>query len=244
MERLLGVRIAAPDGEGRGLRGCRGFRESAVGLRLLPCWSGQPPWWRARPVPGSLCGPQHQPPSASPAGVVQVKTFSPYAATGTLVVPVADHLSGSCWTGSIAVPVAGVYRCLAGDQIYDPCFAPSGADQPADGCLRPGSRGRRSALITLTAPLPPASPPAQGRDSVGARTGQQRAVCRGHRHRGERGRGRPATTCAGRATPAMPAMPVTGLRSSRTTAPGSSSTTDPSPAPRWRTVAVVTMWRA
>ncbi|MDP9094461.1 MAG: hypothetical protein M3N95_16370, partial [Actinomycetota bacterium] len=33
---------------------------------------------------------------APASGVVLTKTFTPYAATGTLVVPVADHVSGSC----------------------------------------------------------------------------------------------------------------------------------------------------
>ena len=95
--------------------------------------------------------------------MVQVKTFSPYAATGTLVVPVADHVSGSCWTGSIAVPVAGVYRCLAGDQIYDPCFAPSPQTSPPTVACVPDP-WTPARVISLTAPLPPASPPAQGRD--------------------------------------------------------------------------------
>jgi len=55
-------------------------------------------------------------------------TYSPYAAAGTLVVPVAaNQPDGSCWTTSITVPAPHVYRCLIaagpGGTIADPCFA-------------------------------------------------------------------------------------------------------------------------
>jgi len=95
--------------------------------------------------------------SGSAAAAPQVRTFSPYAATGTLEVPVADQHPGSCWTGSIAVPVAGAYRCIAGNQIYDPCFAPvsvSAVDSVA--CVAdPWSAAH---VVTLTSALPKITP--------------------------------------------------------------------------------------
>ncbi|MCU1655891.1 MAG: hypothetical protein JWO57_547 [Pseudonocardiales bacterium] len=94
--------------------------------------------------------------SSSAPGVV-IKTFSPYAATGTLVVPVADHLTGSCWTGSIAVPKAGVYRCLVGNAIYDPCFTPARQQTPPTvACLAdPWSSAH---IVRLSQPLPASTP--------------------------------------------------------------------------------------
>ena len=95
--------------------------------------------------------------SGSAVPAPEVRTFSPYAATGTLAVPVADQHPGSCWTGSIAVPVAGAYRCIAGDQIYDPCFAATGQGAVHSvACVSdPWSRAH---VITLTGALPKITP--------------------------------------------------------------------------------------
>jgi hypothetical protein len=73
------------------------------------------------------------------------------------VVPVADQHPGNCWTGSIAVPVAGAYRCIAGNQIYDPCFAPTGVSSvPSVACVSdPWSAAH---VVTLTSPLPKITP--------------------------------------------------------------------------------------
>jgi hypothetical protein len=35
---------------------------------------------------------------------------------------VARVLHGSCWTGSIAAPRRDAFRCMVGNDIYDPCF--------------------------------------------------------------------------------------------------------------------------
>ena len=91
--------------------------------------------------------------SVPAAGAVAYETFSPYAATGTLVVPVADHTAGSCWTGSIAVAAPGAYRCLAGNEIRDPCFADTTQPHVTQvACVAdPWSSAH---VIDLTAPLP------------------------------------------------------------------------------------------
>jgi hypothetical protein len=94
--------------------------------------------------------------SATATGTVVLETFSPYAATGTLAVPVADQRAGSCWTGSIAVAAPGAYRCLAGNQIEDPCFADTTQPHPRTvACVTdPWSPAH---VITLTEPLPAAT---------------------------------------------------------------------------------------
>ena len=45
-------------------------------------------------------------------------------------MPVGAHRRGSCVTTSTAVGGTGVYRCFAGNQILDPCFAPTGTGAP------------------------------------------------------------------------------------------------------------------
>jgi hypothetical protein len=56
---------------------------------------------------------------------------------------------GSCWTGSIAAPVRGAYRCLAGNDILDPCFA---ASTPDVRCY--ASPWAKALVLRLTKPLP------------------------------------------------------------------------------------------
>jgi len=94
--------------------------------------------------------------SATATGTVAYASFSPYAATGTLVVPVADQTPGSCWTGSIAVAAPGAYRCLAANVIRDPCFADTTRSTVTTvACVAdPWSPAH---VVTLTAPLPTAT---------------------------------------------------------------------------------------
>jgi hypothetical protein len=69
------------------------------------------------------------------------------------VVPHAARLAGHCWTRSIAAPSrADAYRCMAGNSIYDPCFAPPRAR--AVVCdVNPTTRNPGFAM-RLTQPLP------------------------------------------------------------------------------------------
>lgn len=66
---------------------------------------------------------------ASPlaAATTTLETFAPYDAHGVLVARTEGRSTGSCFTTSITVPLPGVYRCMAANQILDPCFAPPGA---------------------------------------------------------------------------------------------------------------------
>ncbi len=52
---------------------------------------------------------------AAAAPPTAVKTFVP-------TVPGGKVRSGNCWTGSIADPRPGSYRCMLGNEIMDPCF--------------------------------------------------------------------------------------------------------------------------
>lgn len=104
---------------------------------------------------------RHAQPAGAPhsqaPNVTQLKTYTPYAATGTIAVPVAaNHKSGTCWTTSISVPKPGVYRCLIDNAIGDPCFAaPSvsgSASSPTVLCaVDPWTP---AAVVTVTGTLP------------------------------------------------------------------------------------------
>jgi hypothetical protein len=52
-----------------------------------------------------------------------VRSFSPYTAAGKLTVGVKSRTQGHCWETSLAAPDSSTYRCLAQNQILDPCFA-------------------------------------------------------------------------------------------------------------------------
>jgi hypothetical protein len=131
---------------------------AAVGLALAVLCSACASQPHRSRSPAGGAATSAPPGATSPArsGLI-VKAFTPYAATGTLAVPVADQLSGYCWTGSIAVPKAGAYRCLVGNAIYDPCFAP--ANQPSTptvACVPdPWSAAH---VVTLTKALPTSKP--------------------------------------------------------------------------------------
>jgi hypothetical protein len=82
-----------------------------------------------------------------------VDTFDAFSPSGGLVVRISGTTSGNCWTASIAVDVAGAYRCFAGNQILDPCFAPAGQAAPLQlACV--ASPWAPAIQLTLTSPLP------------------------------------------------------------------------------------------
>jgi eukaryotic-like serine/threonine-protein kinase len=101
------------------------------------------------------------PPAAAPSspagqpGGTQVITYMPWTAAGTLAsgMSAAATQSGSCFTTSSATTAPGAYRCLAGNDLYDPCFAsaPSGAGMV--GCPNPQNPDS-VVVIKLTSPLP------------------------------------------------------------------------------------------
>ncbi|HLX26847.1 MAG TPA: hypothetical protein VKR05_07615 [Candidatus Cybelea sp.] len=83
------------------------------------------------------------------AATTKVIKFSGKQMTGT------GHASGSCWTSSIASPRADAYRCMAGNEIHDPCFEIDSKSVacPVDVFANTGI------VMKLTKPLPPAASP-------------------------------------------------------------------------------------
>jgi hypothetical protein len=110
--------------------------------------------------PGSAGSPRGDASSAKTPDATVITTFTPYTATDELTVPVAEHASGSCWTGSILVSVPGAYRCLVGSQIADPCFAPHHRVAP-DTVACVSAPWSSAQVVTLTKALPTVTPRAR-----------------------------------------------------------------------------------
>jgi hypothetical protein len=87
---------------------------------------------------------------AAPVTETRVVDFQPEIPPGT---PIA----GNCWTTSIATNRPDVYRCMRGNQIFDPCFSSNTANvvvcDPNPALRKPGFAMR------LTKRLPTAAPP-------------------------------------------------------------------------------------
>lgn len=111
------------------------------------------------------CGSHQRQPADTAGQPVRtvIKTFSAYRANGDLALPVADVATGNCWTASVAAPSAGAYRCIAGNAILDPCFAPAHPSTPLEvTCVAdPWSDAQ---VVRVTGALP--EPPSTGRGAT------------------------------------------------------------------------------
>lgn len=88
---------------------------------------------------------------ASAATATHVIVVNPLAASGTLApgFTKTGTVSGKCWTRSLASTRANAWRCMAGNQIHDPCFVASG-----NAACVTDARKRQVVMMTLTQPLP------------------------------------------------------------------------------------------
>lgn len=94
------------------------------------------------PIPGWAAG--------ATVNTTRVITYRPGAGNGRA-------RSGYCWTESIAVQRPGAWRCMAGNEIHDPCFtSPRLAD--AVICGANPAIGKPGFALRLTRPLPQPSP--------------------------------------------------------------------------------------
>lgn len=65
---------------------------------------------------------------------------------------VANPRDGRCWTTSIAMPRSDAWRCMVGNEIFDPCFALEGGK--AVECEANPAGGKAGFRLNLTEPLP------------------------------------------------------------------------------------------
>jgi hypothetical protein len=98
--------------------------------------------------------------AASMAATKTIVTFfSPWTSSGKMRPDfhVVETVSGNCWTDSLSTSRGDAYRCMAGDSIYDPCFAPAGHPHAVAYSADPFAK--RVVLFTLKKPLPSAPNP-------------------------------------------------------------------------------------
>jgi eukaryotic-like serine/threonine-protein kinase len=106
-------------------------------------------------------------PAAATAGVTAAATTGATAAstgplTSTEVIkyqpsaPSGETREGSCFTESLALPRQGVYRCSAGNQILDPCFAST--DGKSAVCGADPTKDQPGFTLKITEPLPTPGP--------------------------------------------------------------------------------------
>lgn len=88
--------------------------------------------------------------TSAPVGTEQA-TFVPFTAAGRPSRPVVERATGYCWTQSLAARDAAAFRCMAANQILDPCFATSAHARTAACYADPWSK---TVLLRLTRALP------------------------------------------------------------------------------------------
>src|SRR5438045_3515319 len=93
-------------------------------------------------------------PALAAGGVTNTKVvvYSPFTINGTLAkgVKVIRTVSGSCWEGSIVSERSDAWRCMSGNEIFDPCYS---GNTKWVACLR-SALGDRVVRFVLTKPLP------------------------------------------------------------------------------------------
>ncbi len=57
------------------------------------------------------------------AGSTVAAVYGPFSASGRVLMSVKSTKSGYCWTSSETTPRRDAWRCLIGNNIYDPCFS-------------------------------------------------------------------------------------------------------------------------
>jgi hypothetical protein len=91
--------------------------------------------------------------SITPTQVIQ---YMPAAPSG-------PEQQGYCWTSSLAVARDDAWRCMVGNEIFDPCFA-VGPDKTIV-CDADPATNKAGFVLKLTKPLPTPNVPAQAKQS-------------------------------------------------------------------------------
>lgn len=89
------------------------------------------------------------PVSDAPVSETKIVDFQP-------AIPPGPLITGSCWTSSIATNRPDAYRCMRGNEIFDPCF---GSDKANVVVCEPNPAvGKPGFALHLTKPLPAGTP--------------------------------------------------------------------------------------
>jgi hypothetical protein len=83
--------------------------------------------------------------------------FAAFDSAGAPALGIRAHRSGHCFVSSITVPDRSAYRCFAGNEILDPCFAASASAPTVVDCY--ADPWTAAVQLRLTAELPAPGPP-------------------------------------------------------------------------------------
>jgi hypothetical protein len=97
-------------------------------------------------VPSALAGP-----ASAPASATRAQVFRAFTPAGHPMLTVTVRRRGSCFSGSIATPRRDAWRCMSGNEIFDPCFSSSAAHGVV---VCPALNLTTGAQLRLTKPLP------------------------------------------------------------------------------------------
>ncbi|MGO9658108.1 MAG: hypothetical protein ACLP7F_07070 [Acidimicrobiales bacterium] len=96
----------------------------------------------------------------APAGALgaaqTTQVLFPWSASGRLdpQVHVAEQVSGYCWTSSLEADDRYAWRCMAHNDIYDPCFAPPAGHVTKVLCNDMSPWDTAAVLMNLSEPVP------------------------------------------------------------------------------------------
>ena len=112
-----------------------------------------------RPATSASASPPASSSSAAPtqAPTTVTHVFAAFDSTGRPALGIRAHHSGHCFTSSITVPDRAAYRCFAGNEILDPCFAASASARTVVDCY--ADPWTAAVQLRLTAELPAPGPP-------------------------------------------------------------------------------------
>jgi len=94
-------------------------------------------------VPASTSSSTPTTPAPKPTAA---QIFVPVNADGGLAVAVTQHVSGSCFSTSNVILRSDAFRCMAGNDIYDPCFT---VNQTQVLCPTEGPWANRGVLVNV-----------------------------------------------------------------------------------------------
>lgn len=109
----------------------------------------------SQPTTGRVPSPSFEHSPSASLSRTRVHAIAPWTLGGRPAddITVTGTTVGSCWTSSEATMRLDAWRCLAEDEILDPCFSPDASpDHEAVLCM--GTEVDRMVRLTLTEPLP------------------------------------------------------------------------------------------
>jgi hypothetical protein len=96
--------------------------------------------------------------TATAVATTATQVFAAFGSGGAPTAGVVAHRPGRCWTSSITVSARNAFRCFAGNEILDPCFAaPAPAGRNTVACY--ADPWSRAVVLRLTAALPASGAP-------------------------------------------------------------------------------------